>query len=388
MITPPQVALDRGKRVACGHVASWLVFGLLVPGIAHAQFPSGVAGRIVGDDISVQNAAGVVPPESSRSIYLANGSKITVHAGQARMELTGGAEIGVCGPAALTLLESEGAFTLAISFGRVHLRLGPSTPISVFTPLIVATPVGIVESPREATLGLDVSGALCVRATRGAVRLQQQLTGETIVIPQPTEVFLPPGELHATPGVTGVCQCEIPPAPPVSSEPTAIVPKPSILPPPIPTPPKQDSASAAANSGASKPATNVATEVSVPAHASEVPPVEKKPEPRRPATQVPVWKVMMPPLAFDFSKPAPPPDPSPATILLVREVRVETDWVFRGRVEPRAAPVPAHEAAVARRRRSKPKPVMAHPSSKPVGARPKSGGILGFFKRLFGSGSS
>jgi hypothetical protein len=54
-----------------------------------------------------------------------------------------------------------------------------------------------------------------------------------------------------------------------------------------------------------------------------------------------VYTVLMPPLSFDANSPAPPPDPSPETILLVREVRVSPSVVFRGHVNPAPVQVPA-----------------------------------------------
>jgi hypothetical protein len=359
--------------------------GLFLPMIAQAQLPAGVAGMITGDDVSVENAAGIGAPEGSHSIYLTSGSKIIVHSGQGRIELTGGAEVGVCGPAELTLLEANGAFTLAVNFGRVHIRLDAGTPISVYTPLIVAMPLAIGEGPREAVLGLDTNGAVCVRAVQGGIRLQNQLSGESLIVPQPKEIFLAPGQLQPSPAVRGVCECGIlqaRAAPPVTTAvPTAVIPRPSNTPPPnVPTandiPP--------AKPASPVPATNFAprteTEVSVPAHVNmnETPPAPRKPEPPQPATEEPVWKVMMPPLTFDYANPTPPPDPTPDAILLVREVRVDPGWEFHGRVEVKPAsgePEPAQKDAQSSSQNA---------SGKPAGKKP---GKLGrFFRRLFGRG--
>jgi hypothetical protein len=42
---------------------------------------------------------------------------------------------------------------------------------------------------------------------------------------------------------------------------------------------------------------------------------------------------MMPPLTFSSTSPQPPPDPDPRSILLIRESRVEPEWLFTGHVE-------------------------------------------------------
>jgi hypothetical protein len=54
-----------------------------------------------------------------------------------------------------------------------------------------------------------------------------------------------------------------------------------------------------------------------------------------------VYTVLMPPLSFDAKSPEAPPDPTPETILLVREVRLRPSAEFRGHVNP----APPAEAA-------------------------------------------
>ncbi len=83
------------------------------------------------------------------SIFVANGSVITVHSGMAQMTLLAGGEIDICGPAKLTLLESGTAVTLALNFGRLRVQLPAATSLRIFTPTIIATP-------------LDISGAALV----------------------------------------------------------------------------------------------------------------------------------------------------------------------------------------------------------------------------------
>jgi hypothetical protein len=83
-----------------------------------------------------------------------------------------------------------------------------------------------------------------------------------------------------------------------------------------------------------------------------------------------VYTVLMPPLSFDANSPEPPPEPSPATILLVREVRMRPYTEFRGHVNP--APVQAAAPP--------PAPLMpaapAQPGARPAQSRP------GFFDRI------
>jgi hypothetical protein len=157
------------------------------------------------------------------------------------------------------------------------------------------------------------------------------------------------------------------------------------------------------------------------------PPPDPRPAqtPKTPPASVPeheetTWKVVMPTLAFDANAPAAPPEPSPAIILLVREVRIDPEWVFHGTVAaaparssgrsvappaarpaapPAAAVVTAHVAppvtppvkpAVSAPTAKVMAPPPAAPAPKPVVAsaaapKKKNDSKPGFFRRLFGA---
>src|SRR4029077_19410949 len=101
-------------------------------------------------------AAGGGNATNAPSIFVSNGSVGTVHSGLARMMLLAGGEIEICGPAKFTLLQSSGAITLALNFGRVHVLLPVTTALRIFTPTIVATPLEIRGTRRDVTIGLDL----------------------------------------------------------------------------------------------------------------------------------------------------------------------------------------------------------------------------------------
>src|SRR5580700_6962009 len=195
-------------------IAPWqfLALGLLLFCLApvHAQdAPPGAIGRIEGKDISVEGgAAGGGGATIAPSIFVSNGSVVTVHSGLARMVLVAGGETEICGPAKFTLLQSGGAITLALNFGRVHMLLPLATTLRIFTPTIVATPLDIRGTRRDVTVGLDLSDSLCVLATSGALRLEQQFTGEILDVPQLGEFFLAAGKLSPVAGTPGSCRCE------------------------------------------------------------------------------------------------------------------------------------------------------------------------------------
>ena len=303
-----------------------------------AQALPETVGRIEGEDIAVRGAVGVEIESGRSTAVLASGSEVTVRSGQARLVLVEGGEIGICAPAHFSLLKSGGAITLALDYGRVHTRLEHGAPLTIYTPLIVATPIAIVDRPRDVTVGLEVSGAMCVLAARGAVRIEQQLTGQSILVPQSGEIALAGGQLDSLRGTAGTCQCEA-----LSAR---------ASPPPPPRPP----------------------ELSVLARPNRPEKPAAREDLQPPAIDEPIYKVLMPPLTFDAAAPTPPPPPSPEVLLLVREVRVRPAEVFRGRVEGPPTPLPA------------PRPVQAStsaedpPPKKQVSVDARIGN---FFRRMF-----
>src|SRR6201997_2573033 len=190
----------------------FLLFACLVPCLTPAraqQAPPGAIGRVEGNDVSVEGGSAATngTATSAPSMFVVNGSVITVHSGQARMTLAGGGQIDICGPAKFTLLQSGPAITLALNFGRIHVRLPAPAQLRIFTPTIVATPIDIGGAPRDFSVGLDLNDSMCVVATGGALRLEQQFTGEGLIVPQAGEFFLEGGKLIPVAGVTGSCQC-------------------------------------------------------------------------------------------------------------------------------------------------------------------------------------
>ena len=250
-----------------------------------------IIGRLSGDDVSIKGAATFDVENGSSSAVLASGSDVTIRSGKAKITLTEGGEIDICGPAHLSLLKSGHAITLALDYGRVHATLNPDVALNIYTPFYVATPVGIGQEARDVTVGLDVQGEMCVLADRGAVRLEQQLSGQSMLVPQGGQASLTNGQLDPLTN-SHTCTCEIP----VAS-----------LPVQIGVPGHAPIASAAAAPPSATPAA-------------------------APVTPEAVYRVEVPPLTFDSTAPAPGPDPDPQTIVLVRESRVQPDAVFQGHV--------------------------------------------------------
>lgn len=380
LIRFPRCALSRFCFVGFKPVVL-LGLVLLGAGLVHSQgTPLNPVGRIEGNDVSVQGSSS---PESDNeragtSILVGNGSVVTVHSGQARMVLGTGGEMDICGPAKFTVLQAGGAVTVALDFGRMRVQLPASATLRVFTPTIVATPIDISGGARDITVGLDLDDSLCVLASSGAIQLEHQFSGEKLIVPQTGEFYLNAGKLLPVVGKPGSCQCaamQTPPAPPAPTEPSeyAMNVAPLTAPPVEPQP---------AASPSLAPATAPDTEFSIPMHANEAHPTS--PAERNvttvdpPATSIPVYTAVAPPLTFSASSPLPPPEPPVDTFLLVREAQVTPNWEFKGHVDP-----PTFADAMQRALGEGPAP--SRPSAEP---QKKHGGFWGFLRRVFeGNGS-
>ena len=309
---------------------------------AHEEAPPGAVGRIEGNDISVDSGtpASIASAMASPSMFVANGGVITVHSGQARLMLASGGQIEICGPAKLTVLESSGAITIALNFGRVRSELPAATKLRIFTPSIIATPIDIGGAPRDIAVGLNLDDSLCVLATSGALELEHQFTGEKLIVPQTGEFFLASGQLLPVAGTPGSCQC-------AEMETRVASPAPAPAPLPSPqTPPneamllrrlslrllrrparllhpkrKQKRPSRALLTAFSGMQTKTALSL----------PHPRMSVPSAPAVTVPEYTAVSP-LTYSAADPT-PPDPSPDLVLLIRTARVDPDWEFNGRVE-------------------------------------------------------
>lgn len=345
------------------------------------QPPPGTIGRVEGLDISVEGGMAAGGITTAPSIYVTNGSIVNVHSGKAQMTLAAGGQIDICGPAKFTLLQSGDAVTLALSFGRMHVQLPGAMALHIFTPTIIATPLDINGGARDVTVGLDVHDSLCVLAASGALRLEHQFSGENLVVPQAGEFFLEGGRLAPVAGAPGTCQCQAVQVQVV--KPPTPIPGPSAKPIPLAPVAAAKPAELEDKKVNVAPSPGTSVEFSVLAGANDAHPVVPSPksavELAPPPEYQPVYKILMPPLAFSAGSPA-PPEPSLDNILLVRIARVQPAWEFTGKVE--APPLDP----------SKPRPAPAVASNQPpppggAAKKPKNGGFWAKLKHLFGGGT-
>jgi hypothetical protein len=271
-----------------------------------APVPAAI-GSLVGDDVTVKNAISFDVASGRSSAQLTSGSEITVRSGKARIDLSDGDTIAICGPAHFSILEAGGTITLALDYGEVHPQLTSTTPLIIYMPLIVATPVAIGRGSRDLTIGLDQAGDLCAITAQGALRIEEQLGGQGMLVPQGGQVSFNGGELNAVRSTSGVCSCE-----------SLVV---------ADTVKKQF----AMNLQVQPPTQPAVSQPAVPPPAPSLP------------VDAPVYRITVP-LAFDARSPR-PPAADPPTILFTEEARLQPKIDFQGDVrpapptQPRAKPI-------------------------------------------------
>jgi len=276
--------------------------GFFVAAATTPDQPVGDAvGLIEGEDIAVTGPMSVEVVGGQAKTILRSGSDVRVKSGEARISLVEGGQISICGPAHLSILKSGGAVTVALDSGAIHARLEREPALTVYTAQIQGQPVAIGDEPREFLVGFESAGIMCVRTYRGAMRLEQQLSGQSVMVPQGGDVTLANGQIDALGNGTGRCKCELQ----IAKAPVVPLPR-NEMP---PTTVESARSEAARNSG----------------DAGETGEKASKEE-------EPIYTVDMPPLRFDANAKA-QPEPDPRLMVIVRRVRVRPTLLFQGRVE-------------------------------------------------------
>jgi hypothetical protein len=303
-------------------------------------------GAIEGDAIALQGPMTVEVIHGQIKTVLRSGNDVRVKSGQARIDLVEGGQIVICGPAHLSLLKAGGSLTLALDSGSIRAHIDRQPALTIYTAQIQAKLMAVGDAPQDALIGFDNPGAICVKANSGAVRLEQQLGGQNLIVPQGGDVTIQNGRLEGLQNTPSHCACE------------SQLAKAANNPPEI---------------------SRLATPEEIQQRDQEVKkappaPEEEKDPPPKPKEE-PVYQVFMPPLAYDASAKVQKDNFDPKLILLVRRVRVRPTLIFQGRVEgntvseAKAPVVPAAAPA-------KPAPAAAPPSDTVVNR------VRAFFHRL------
>jgi hypothetical protein len=340
--------------VLCAAVAGILPAALYLPPSARTDQPSyDTVGAIEGEAISVQGPLNIEVEQGRTRTILRSGSDIRVKSGQAQIDLIEGGHIAVCGPAHLSVLKSVNLLTLALDTGMIHAHIeGPQPALTIYTAQILAKLFAIGDAPQDALVGFDQTGAMCIRADRGAVRVEQQLTAQSIVVPQSGEVLITNGQLESLRSGVTHCSCELQLAKTVApTSPQTEVSR-------LPTPEEMQKA----NMEAAKASAEVAkTPAAIPKLAEK---------------DAPVYQVFMPPLTYDASAKVQHDNFDPQLIVLVRRVRVRPTLIFQGRVE--GASVVAQNSAI-----PPAAPAVQTPSANPKKDDSLISRVRAFFHRLF-----
>jgi hypothetical protein len=171
--------------------------------------PDDAVGTIEGEAIALQGPMTVEVVHGQVKTVLRSGNDIRVKTGQARLELVEGGKIAICGPAHLSVLKSGASLTVALDSGVIRVHIDKQPTITIYTAQIQAKPMSIGEGPEDALIGFDAPGTMCVRATSGAIRLEQQLTGQSVIVPQGGDILLNNGALEGLQNTGGHCACEM-----------------------------------------------------------------------------------------------------------------------------------------------------------------------------------
>lgn len=293
----------RSSQAAAGLLAALCLAGsavLLSAAPRADQRPVGdVVGAITGEAIAVTGPMSVDVSKGQVRTILRSGADVRVKTGNARIELAEGGQISICGPAHLSVLKSGNALTVALEAGSIHAHIERDLTLTVYTPQIQAKPVAIAGGAQDVLIGFDTAGAMCVRADSGAVRLEQQLTAQAVIVPQGADVLITNARFETMRSGSNHCTCELQTVP----------------------------------SGVE--VSKLATAEEIRSKAAEGKPRLSAQQPSGPAAapkEEPIYQVFMPPLTYDATKKV-QAEFDPNLIVLVRRVRVRPTLIFQGRVE-------------------------------------------------------
>jgi hypothetical protein len=329
-------------------VASVALFGVFAAAARPDNpSPGDSVGAIEGDAIAVTGPMSVENLNGSVATVLHSGSDVRVKSGTARINLVEGGHIAICGPAHFSVLKSGNSLTIALDTGTIHAHIERAPALTMYTPQIQAQPVAIGGGPQDTIVGFDAAGAMCVRTNRGAMRLEQQLTGQNILVPQGGSVFLANGQIDSLRTDSGEhCACELQFA--------------EAAPPEV---------------------SRLATADEVRHKVEDVKPnvpTAQAPKPIAPK-QEPIYQVFVPPLIFNANAKV-QPEVDPKMIMLIRRVRVRPTLIFQGKVEGEVVPVKAPAAP--------PPPAAAPPpAAPPVKTASLTERVRNFFRKLWPFGS-
>jgi hypothetical protein len=348
LLFPFQQQNARRSTAILSSAASLALFGVFAAA-AHPDNPApgDSVGAIEGEAIAVTGPMSVENVNGTIATILHSGSDVRVKSGSARINLVEGGQIAICGPAHFSVLKSGGSLTIALDTGTIHAHIERQPALTMYTPQIQAQPVAIGGGPQDITVGFEAGGAMCVRTNRGALRLEQQLTGQNVLVPQGGSAFLANGQIDSLRTDAGEhCACGVQLA--------------EAAPPEV---------------------SRLATAAEVHHKVEDVKPNVPSAEALKPVApkEGPIYQVFVPPLIYNANATV-QPEVDPKMIMLIRRVRVRPTLVFQGKVE---GDVVAVKAPVA----SPPPPATPPRPAPPVKTASFTERVLNFLRKLWPFGS-
>lgn len=344
----------KSVRNICVILLSYAAVAIAVPARAVAQQaapqePQGeIIGTIEGNAIALKGPMSVQVVGNAVKTLLRSGVDVRVKSGHARIDLAGGGSIALCGPAHISMLKAANGLTIALDSGTIHARIEGNLALSVFTTQILAKSIAIGDGPQDLLVGFDTPGLMCVRAGRGAVRLEEQFGSQSVVVPQGADVTVANGQLEGLRTNSALCACD----------------------------PYVVETAANSKGGGNAP------EFSTPATSEEVRKSAALKNPLPPKKNIvaadppkavgePTYQVYMPALRYDASQKV-QDEPDAKLIVMVRRVRVRPTLIFESRVEGDAAPAEAKSFSAAAVKTPAPAAKPTAPASAGLAARVKS----------------
>jgi len=153
--------------------------------------PANTIGIIEGDAIAVSGPMSAQVVHGQVKTVLRSGSDVRVKSGTAQIALIDGGVIKICGPAHLSILKTAGALTVALESGTIHAHIAHDMLLTVYTAQIKAEPIAIGDAPLDMLVGFDNPGTMCIRSTRGAIRIEVADTGSGLSAEECARLFTP-----------------------------------------------------------------------------------------------------------------------------------------------------------------------------------------------------
>lgn len=352
-----QVALISAVVVLLGLSSDAVAAQIGSPGAAEKEVAGEIIGTIEGQGggqgLSVKGPMTVQVMGSEVKTLLRSGVDVRVKFGRAKINLVEGGTIAVCGPAHISMLKSGHALTVALDSGSIHAQVNGNLTLNIFTAQILAKTVAIGDGPQDVLVGFDTPGLMCLRAARGAVRLEEQFGGQSVMVPQGGDVAIANGQIQGMRDAAGQCACE-----------------------------GYDNEAGSAKASTAEVSQLASSEevkkrVELKNSAPKLPIGQKATAAPKAPSFEPTYQVFMPPLRYDANAKV-QDDFDPKLIVLLRRVRVRPTLIFESRVVGDSV---AHSVSNATTAPSKPQTAAA--ATKPN--LPANDGVVDRVKSFFKS---